>query len=630
MSFKYNPQHHIIKKLKFGKQGIVGIIYDKSSKETRLYKFSSQMNMLGTHEYKIMKSIDSMNKFCPFFTKCYELVNLQVNENFEHVDNPFEIGQKDNKFILDVCISEFINKSRKFTTFIHHAEQVNDNIVISILKQVLLASILAKNKFGLTHYDLHSENILVQKCSYNDVYVWHDKKNDTTYVIPTLGYIPRIIDYGFSYSSELNKTSITTPLDFMREGYISIRTDEFADFRILLISMLEDLYHYRQDSELFTRLKRIVKKLFKRLNLDWESGWFIDNKSGANKFLYESILKDSKAKKYFSSPTVDEHFFSILGLLQTLIDNPLNFDPLPDKTMSELYDEFLFGFNEFFKHFVKLEHAFEKNTNYKNEKEYESNPKMGLYIIRCTIDCILQTRDTYLNSDKSKDAVRKFQNMLFDSIRINKKMFDPKINYEKYMVSIYVMTNSYHSLLYKESVYRKKYIDNQYKYTPVTTCNDIYYILNQYLQVPYHYTVDSRIIFINDDTSQSEIYKLNEEQCFSLNNTDTIQANKLMHIYISDMKPIFETSDTNTIQNILSENSNCESPENKVGMNSWSDSDSEDEFDSDLEDFEIKYNWTIDDNSNNIYELNKYTDIHNFVLNSSSSESEWVSETDSE
>lgn len=595
MTFVYNPQHHIIQKLKFGKQGIVGLVYDKSTKQTRVYKFSSQLNMLGTHEYKVMKSLDTINSMCPFYTKAFELVNLPVNENFEHSDNPFEIAGNESKFILDVCISEYIEKSRKFTTFVHHYKQVNDNIIISILKQVLLASLVAKNKCGLTHYDLHSDNILVQKCSYNDVYVWYDARNDARYVIPTLGYVPRIIDYGFSYSSALDGTPITTPLDFMKEGYTSIKTDEFSDFRICLVSILEDFYHYRPESELFDVTKRIVKKTFKKLNLDWESGWFIDNKSGASKFLFESMIKNPANKAFFASPTIEEHFYSILGLLQLLMDNPLKSDPLPDKSMTVLFEEFLFGFKEFHKHFVKLEHAFEKNVNYKNEKEYEPNPNMGLYIIRCTIECMLKTRDVYLNSAQPKDAVRKFQNLLFDSIRINKKLFDPKINYEKYMVSIYVMANTFQSLLYKEYAYRKQYIDRQHQLSPVTSSNDLFYLINRHLGVPYHYTENSRIIYINEEAGCSQIYKLDQDQCLALNTTGVAgDLENLMFKYIGDMKPVIDTTKT-SIQTILAENSaTYDSPTNKVGMNDWSDSEDSD-LDSDDEDFDVKYDWTLAD-----------------------------------
>lgn len=619
MTFKYNPQHHIIKKLKFGKQGIVGIIHDKSTKTNKVYKFSSQMNMLGTHEYKIMKSMNQLNNMCPFYTRCYELVNIPVAENFETSDNPFEINPRGNQFILDVCISEYIENSRKYTTFIHHANQVNDNIIVSLLKQVLLSSLLARNNCGLSHYDLHSENILIQKCSYNDVYVWYDTKNNIPYIVPTLGYIPRIIDYGFSYVSALNCTSITTPLDFMKEGYISIRTDEFSDFRILLVSMIEDLYHYRPDTEIFQILKRLIKKLFKRLNLDWESGWFTDNRSSASKFLFESFVKDPTTKSFLaSSPTVDEHFYSILGLFQILIDNPLDFDPLPDKNMDQLSQEFLFGFKEFFKHFTKLEHIFEKNSNYKNEKEYEPNSNMGLYIIRCTVDCILQTRDVYLNSSQPKDAVRKFQNLLFDSIRINKKLFDPKINYEKYMVSIYVMTNAYHSLLYKECTYRKKYIDQQYKLIPVSSSNDIFYIINQYLQVPYHYTTNSRVIFINEESKTSQIYKLDDEQCLTMNNSNVTDAGSVMYNYILNMKPVVETSDKLSIHKILANGSNYASPDNKVGMNDWSES--EDDVNSDDDEFD-KYNWNLDSDED-VINQSKLADINNFNLNTSSSECE--------
>ncbi len=592
MVFKYNPQHHIITKLKGGKQGMVGLIWDKSNKNLRIYKFSSIMNMIGSHEYKIMKSLTTINHISPFFTKCYELVHLPINENFEESDNPFDIDTK-YKYTLDVCISEYVNNARKLTSFIRHSKQVGDNIIISLVKQILVGLLMANNNVGFTHYDIHSENILIQKCSYNDVFLWYDKANNIPYVVPSLGYIPRIIDYGFSYSDDLIGTNITCPLDFMKEGYFSIHNDEFADFRILLISILEDLYHYRPNGHLFNYLKRIVKKLFKNANINWESGWFTDNKSCAEKFIYENMMNHSTYSKYFESPTIDEHFYPFLGCLQSLMIIPLKCDPLPDKNMQEVFEEFMFGFKEFYKHFSKLEHLFEENN--KKENEYIQNPNMGLYIIRMTIDCLIATKNEYLNLETSTNAVRQFQNLLFDAIRINKKLHQPKINYEKYMASMYIMVDAFQSLLYREYNYRNKYVQNQYATMGINSSNDIYKIINHYLNIPYHYSTDSRIIFMNELEGVSKIYKLTKEQCLQLNdNTD--DSATILYQFINDIEPIDITSKNKSIQQILynDNKSFLDSPNNKVGMKDWSPSDSESSENSDDEDYDIKYDWTID------------------------------------
>jgi len=594
MVFKYNPQHHVITKMKSGKQGLVGMILDKSNKNIKIYKFSSILNMLATHEYNIMSSLKTVNHITPYFTSCYELVNLPVNQNFKDDDNPFELNTK-YKYFVDVCISEYVENARKLTTFIRHSKQVCDNIIISLVKQLLIGLLMAYNNCNFTHYDIHSENIFVQKCSYNDVFIWYDKTSATPYVIPSLGYLPRIIDYGFSYSDGVKGTNITSPLDFMKEGYFSVHPDKFVDFKIFLISILEDLYNYRSKGYLFTYLRRIVKKLYKDTNVDWESGWFVDKKSSASKFLYEHMVNNEKCLHYLSSsPTMNEHFYSMLEYFQLLINTPLDTDPLPDKTMPQLFDEFVFGFKEFYKHFIKLEHLFEDNN--KKENEYEPNPDMGLYIIRQSIQFIIQTRDEYINETTTKSAVRKFQNLLFESICSNKKLHFPKINYEKYIASIYIMSNVFQSLLYREYKYRCQYVENQYATLPVDNSNDIFYIINHYLDVPYHYTTDTRFIVMDEFKGVSSIYNLNQDQCNKINESqemEIVDKNKLIYEFIQNSDPKQTTTNNISIRTLMYSNEQkIDSPNNKVGMSNWSPSDDE-EYDSDDEEYDIKYDWSI-------------------------------------
>lgn len=579
--------------MKSGKQGLVGMIFDKANKNIKIYKFSSELNMLATHEYKIMSSLKLMNHITPYFTTCYDLVTLPINQNYREDDNPFELNTK-YKYLVDVCISEYVDNARKLTTFIRHSKQVCDNIIISLVKQILISLLMAKNHCNFTHYDIHSENIFVQKCSYNDVFVWYDKSSNTPYVIPSLGYLPRIIDYGFSYSDGVKNSNITSPLDFMKEGYFSVHCDKFADFKILLVSILENLYNYRSKGYLFTYLRRIVKKLYKHTNIDWESGWFTDKKSSASKFLYEHMINHEKYAQFFqSSPTVDEHFYAILEQIQLLIETPLEHDPLPDKDMQQLFAEFVFGFKEFFKHFIKLEHLFEDNN--KKEDEYEPNPDMGLYIVRQTIQFMMQTKDEYMNEATTKSAVRKIQNLLFESICSNKKLHFPKINYDKYIASIYIMRNVFQSLLYREYKYRCQYVDNQYATLPVDSSNDILNIVNHYLDVPYHYTTDTRFIVMDELKGISSIYNLNLEQCAEINNSKDVESrNKTIYEFIQNSDPVQTTTSNKSIKHILySEEQRMDSPNNKVEMTSWSPSDVE-ELDSDDEEYDIKYDWSID------------------------------------
>ena len=108
MVFKYNPQHHVVQKLKPGKQGMVGLMYDKANKICRVYKFSSLLNMNGTHEYNVIKSLLPLSAVCPYFPTNCELVYHELDSKYEERDNPFELKSK-HKLYSDVCLSEFID-----------------------------------------------------------------------------------------------------------------------------------------------------------------------------------------------------------------------------------------------------------------------------------------------------------------------------------------------------------------------------------------------------------------------------------------------------------------------------------------------------------------------------------------
>lgn len=593
MVFKYNPQHHVIQKLKPGKQGMVGLVYDKANKGCKVYKFSTLLNQNGTHEYNIIKSLLPLAQVCPYFPTNCELVTHEIDCNYEEAENPFELRSK-HKLFIDICLTEYMNNSRKYTAFIEHPKQVSDGIIASILKQTLIGTLIASSYNNFTHYDLHSENILVQKCPYNDVYIWYDSKLQVPYVVPSLGYIPRIIDYGFSYSDAAKGESHTTPLDFMKEGYMSFRPDGVADFRILLTSMLEEMYYCRKYNPIFETQKRIVKKLFKGTNIDWGSGWLTDKKACAVKYIYEMCSTCKYKDAIFESPTVDEHFYGILDLIQILIPMPIDSDPFPDKSMKEIFEEFLIGMREFVKHFYKLEGIFEANTY--REDEYEPNPTMGLYIIRASIDGVLETRDMYNGPGKSPEAVRKFKNKIQDVINHANTVYQiPKINYEKYLVSFYVMANAMQSLLYREIHYREQFIARQYQKMPVENSHDIFYIINHYMNIPYHYSDDTRLIFMDSDNLVSKIYNLTETEAFDINTTEDhiVQAKKIYDM-IQEKEPIVQTSDRLKLQDLLYKECVIESPSNKVNMAEWSESDESDSS-SDDEDFNVKYKWELSD-----------------------------------
>ena len=235
---------------------------------------------------------------------------------------------------------------------------------------------------------------------------------------------------------------------------------------------------------------------------------------------------------------------------------------------------------------------------------------MGLYIIRASVDGVLETRGEYNGPGKSADAVRKFKNKLFDVIRHANTVYQvPKINFEKYMVSFYVMANALQSLLFREIYYREQYIDAQYSKMPVENSNEIFHILDHYMKIPYHYCKETRVILMDDENMCAKIYTLNEDECFDLNSSEDVDVATKLYGKLADKVAVVQTSSKMNVIAMINQECNIASPTNKVCMDEWSESESSSDS-SDDEDFDVKYTWEHkddeDDDVKSVYNMEHY------------------------
>ena len=68
----------------------------------------------------------------------------------------------------------------------------------------------------------------------------------------------------------------------------------------------------------------------------------------------------------------------------------------------------------------------------------------------------------------------------------------------------------------------------------------------------------------------------------------------MIYELLLNVDPVDMTTPTHSLRDIIFQvGQKFDSPNNKVGMNDWSPSDDDSEYDSNDEDFNIKYDWTI-------------------------------------
>ena len=149
---------------KSGKQGLVGILKSKK-KPTNFYffKISQYLNYLVQHESTVMMGLNEISLYCPHFCKAIGSIICEVNPKSRKEGNPFDISGLKNTIQKEVLIAEYIEKSCKFYNYIRAVEKISELILYSTIKQVLLAIIIAQRKKQFTHYDLHSNNIMMKK-----------------------------------------------------------------------------------------------------------------------------------------------------------------------------------------------------------------------------------------------------------------------------------------------------------------------------------------------------------------------------------------------------------------------------------------------------------------------------------
>ncbi len=72
-----------------------------------------------------------------------------------------------------------------------------------ITNQLMIAILIAQKKLSFIHNDLHFDNVLICKCLQRTFMLYVFEYNSICYaLLPTYGYYPIIIDYGFSFSED--------------------------------------------------------------------------------------------------------------------------------------------------------------------------------------------------------------------------------------------------------------------------------------------------------------------------------------------------------------------------------------------------------------------------------------------
>ena len=472
---------------KSGKQGRVGLLKPKQliKKEDKnlkyIFKVSKYIDYLVQHEYTIMNGLLELSHFCPHFCKNFGIISCEIDPKNK---NPFNITAR-HPIEKEVLLTEYIDKSHKFFNYIKN-KKINSNIIFSIIRQILMAIMVAQFKKNFTHYDLHSQNIMIKKCSKDTVFLYIlDEENQ--FCVPTNGHRPIIIDFGFSYSSDLNDGPAFPSMSHTEIGFTSDRYDHLADPKLFLVTVSDELCLFRKNN-LSKKFKRIIRNIFGKLKIDWESGWNIGEKKSATDFVIKMLPSDNIRSKLFK-----EQRFSCIDLIQSLIILPIE---------EQSYKNIRQSYNTFVNEFLKIEH--EIGSSFFN-----------LYVLKGIIDVTREIRVDYLHENSRKHAISYFRKSMTERIRHVADFCNPKkIHYEKMLCSLLCLSKNIEGILFNITKHIERKKERRYNRLPLKSIRQIYGVIDA--NIPDNYVFnDNTVVFVMDCVN---------EKCKRLDiNMDTVQ-----------------------------------------------------------------------------------------------------------
>lgn len=399
---------------KQGKQAVVGLIKLKDLDHPIIFKYSPHSDYTTIHENTIFQDINPIAEEYPNFSRSYGLISLGINNDIL-AQNLFDDS---SPFKYDVLLVEYI-KGKPLRSLITE-RKTKKRTMYSIIKQVLLSIIVATNKINFVHYDLHANNIIVYPCERDKCveYTILCEGYDEIIQVPTFGYLPVIIDFGFAYTENTSDKPFCNTFAHVDSGFYLDRYDPIADYRLFLVSMADDFKTYGKD----VKFNTLVRKIFGKMRIDWESGWIVSKHISPSDIICKMMDLDHCGNCMISD---SPHIF--IDILHSLITLPLQ---------KQVYDKLPEVIGIFCKEFNKI------STEINDDD-------ISVYIFRKIVDIAGLVRADYLLG--KMESVDRFEKMLGNQLYSTIKYFKipSGILFEKLLFSILYIARGMEGILYR-------------------------------------------------------------------------------------------------------------------------------------------------------------------------------------
>jgi hypothetical protein len=485
--------------LKPGKQGIVGLFEDEE-KQKYVFKMSQHINYLINHEFMIMKSLNDISPYCPHFCKAIGTIECDVNPSYKKSSNPFNTTSK-YSIKKKALLCEYVDKSCKFYNYIR-SEKISENILFSVIKQVLMALVIAQVKKQFTHYDLHSYNIMMKKCNKDVVFVYVIDK-DNQFCIPTYGHYPVIIDFGFSYIGNMDNKHMMTSLAHTNVGFMSDRFDWVSDPKLFLVTVSEEMKRKRKKNKKVRAFRRIVRNIFYPLKIDWESGWDDVDGRGASEYALEILEEYNEVSKLFK-----DYSHYCIDIIQSLIILPLE---------KQNYENIGKSYTAFLKEWVKIENQI-------------SSPFYNLYILKGMVNAARNAQPYYINGENDKHTVKQFRSDVFEQIDKVSKFCRPKsVNFEVLLCSLLVLAQNVEGVLYNIMEVRMMEKEKEYENLPLKSIEQIYAGIEVNIPSKYVFNKDTTVFIFDSIKEETNVFQPRKEDIDDINEVHHLSRGSFLY-----------------------------------------------------------------------------------------------------
>lgn len=394
------------KLFKKGKQGVTGLLESRSG-ELVVFKISQHIDYLTYHERTVAERLNDLQS--PMFMRLINSDFMKVNPS-SSAEHPF-VGCNHPVTKL-VLFFEYI-EGYSLSKVIRKKHYIPVETLLSSIKMVLVSLYIAQKTVKFTHYDLHTSNVMLKKCDRNKVCVFTlDEEN--RFVIPTYGYIPVIIDYGFAYVDKIDSGPMYQSLAHTNVGFISCAFDPFADGKLFLASCTSQLQRYRRCKQT-VRLRNLFKKVFKPLDFDRDCGW---DKNDDDAIGNEVLVELHKANKKCISDLFYKYDAFAVDIMTSLVRLPITTGPVESADGLVLYHK------KFLRQFGKLENAILSSYG-------------RLRALKLIVDSARRVMPQFYSRQGKDDAVCMFEMYIIQGIdSIAKHANISSINYEKMLCSL--------------------------------------------------------------------------------------------------------------------------------------------------------------------------------------------------